>query len=546
MKEQAYNKEQRERPRPHKLNDKSNLIDLMKECPSMNHLNCTIQEGSKRVANYVLKMKGYVEKLERLGYVLPQHITVGLILNGLTKDFIGFVRNYNMHNMGNTIGEIHAMLIEYEKGLPKKAVVENTTSNNDLRGKIQRPIRNRLSKKGNNYGLKEREKNKNKRNCPVYLAELLKKKKQVGSASSSDNCHYAPTITRGVVSVSRLVDNGFVQCFTDYGISVSKNDVLYFNAIARNGIYEIDMHDLVPNVNSIYNVSNKRVKRNLDSTYLWHCHLAHINNKMIKKPFPHSNEREKDLLGIIHTDVCGPLRHVLRQEYTRLDIPEFRDTLIQNMDSVKKSIEKRALHKMKYDNRVNERLMQTTEEKVDSSKALDASLVIIESNGTESQEQDTSSRSGNDAHVDDADIRPIYNEEPMVEVQTTAEINVFAIGQQHTEQPKLNNEGEPEFNNEGNVDQNAEQCHDIRPLPAKLTDDKPLNSQINHHSSLKMISLTNVESNKALNVSAGVLSSLKYRYIVLSYRGRTQSLVAKKKDISENRASRNFDLMIIR
>ncbi|GJU63458.1 hypothetical protein Tco_1245293 [Tanacetum coccineum] len=31
MKEQVYNKEQRERPRPHELNDKSNLIDLMKE-----------------------------------------------------------------------------------------------------------------------------------------------------------------------------------------------------------------------------------------------------------------------------------------------------------------------------------------------------------------------------------------------------------------------------------------------------------------------------------------------------------------------------------
>ncbi|GJY05314.1 hypothetical protein Tco_0371254 [Tanacetum coccineum] len=149
-------------------------------------------------------------------------------------------------------------------------------------------------------------------------------------------------------------------------------------------------------------------------------------------------------------------------EYTRLDIPEFRDTLIQNMDYVKKSIEKRALHKMEYDSSVNERLTQTTEEKVDSSKALDASLVIIESNGTESQEQDTSSKSGNDAHVDDADIRPIYNEEPMAEVQTTAEINIFATGQHHTEQP--------EFNNEGEVDQNAEQCHDIRPLPAKLTD----------------------------------------------------------------------------
>ncbi|GKC17525.1 hypothetical protein Tco_1014307, partial [Tanacetum coccineum] len=32
MKKQAYNKEQRKRPRPHELNDKSNLIDLMKEC----------------------------------------------------------------------------------------------------------------------------------------------------------------------------------------------------------------------------------------------------------------------------------------------------------------------------------------------------------------------------------------------------------------------------------------------------------------------------------------------------------------------------------
>ncbi|GJY64116.1 retrovirus-related pol polyprotein from transposon TNT 1-94 [Tanacetum coccineum] len=91
---------------------------------------------------------------------------------------------------------------------------------------------------------------------------------------------------------------------------------------------------------------------------------------------------------------------------------------------------------------------------------------IIESNRTESKEQDTSSRSGNDAHVDDADIRPIYNEEPMAEVQTTAKINIFSTGQQHTEQP--------EFINEGEVDQNAEQCHDIRPLPAKLTDDKTI------------------------------------------------------------------------
>ncbi|GJX76768.1 hypothetical protein Tco_0323579 [Tanacetum coccineum] len=119
-------------------------------------------------------------------------------------------------------------------------------------------------------------------------------------------------------------------------------------------------------------------------------------------------------------------------EYTQLEILEFRDTLIQHMESIKKLIDERV------------------QQKQDS--------------GTESKEQDTSSRSGNDAHADDADIRHIYDEELMVEVQTTAEINDFATGQQHTEQP--------EFNNEEEVDQNAEQCHDKCPLPAKSTDDQ--------------------------------------------------------------------------
>ncbi|GJT08473.1 hypothetical protein Tco_0842935 [Tanacetum coccineum] len=51
------------------------------------------------------------------------------------------------------------------------------------------------------------------------------------------------------------------------------------------------------------------------------------------------------------------------------------------MESVKKSIDERALHKREYDKRVNERQIQTKEGKVDRSNALDASLV-----GTERQQ----------------------------------------------------------------------------------------------------------------------------------------------------------------
>ncbi|GKC35793.1 hypothetical protein Tco_1048177 [Tanacetum coccineum] len=123
-------------------------------------------------------------------------------------------------------------------------------------------------------------------------------------------------------------------------------------------------------------------------------------------------------------------------QYTQLSIPEFHDTLIQHVESVKKSIDERALYKREYDTRVNERQIQITEGKVDAGKALDAN------------------------------IRPIYDEEPMAKVQMTVEINVFATRQQHTEQP--------EFNNKGEVEQNAEQCHDTCPLPAKLTDNQKI------------------------------------------------------------------------
>nr|GEX53944.1 hypothetical protein [Tanacetum cinerariifolium] len=105
---------------------------------------------------------------------------------------------------------------------------------------------------------------------------------------------------------------------------------------------------------------------------------------------------------------------------TQLKIPKFHDTLIQHIESVKKSIDKRALHKRDYDSWVNKRHMQITEEKVDTSKALDASLVDTESSGTKSKEQDTSNRSGNDAHADDADIRPIYDKEPMAKGKESA------------------------------------------------------------------------------------------------------------------------------
>nr|GEW53462.1 hypothetical protein [Tanacetum cinerariifolium] len=45
--------------------------------------------------------------------------------------------------------------------------------------------------------------------------------------------------------------------------------------------------------------------------------IASTLGKMTRKPFSHQMEKETDLLGLIHTDVCG-LRHVSRQASGRV------------------------------------------------------------------------------------------------------------------------------------------------------------------------------------------------------------------------------------
>nr|GEW22851.1 zinc finger, CCHC-type [Tanacetum cinerariifolium] len=72
------------------------------------------QEEGQSVSSYVLKMKGYIDNLERLGHPVTLGVGVSLILIGLRKEYDGFVQNYNMHSMGKTVNELHVMLKLHE------------------------------------------------------------------------------------------------------------------------------------------------------------------------------------------------------------------------------------------------------------------------------------------------------------------------------------------------------------------------------------------------------------------------------------------------
>ncbi|GJV47027.1 hypothetical protein Tco_1437239 [Tanacetum coccineum] len=92
------------------------LLQTVREFHAYKH------EEGQSVSSCVLKMKSYIDNLERLGHAMTQNLSVSLILVSLRKEFDGFVQNYNMHNMGKTVTELHAMQKLHEQTLPLKEV----------------------------------------------------------------------------------------------------------------------------------------------------------------------------------------------------------------------------------------------------------------------------------------------------------------------------------------------------------------------------------------------------------------------------------------
>ncbi|GKA96740.1 retrotransposon protein, putative, ty1-copia subclass, partial [Tanacetum coccineum] len=327
------------------------------------------QEEGQSVSSYVLKMKSYIENLECLGHPVSLNLAVSLILVSLSKEYDSFVQNYNMHNMGKTVNELHAMIKLHEQMLPKK---DDAPALYAIRaGKYKpayapKPKIPPPPKKGNpakdaichqcgEVGIFTIELYSfpstswvYDTGCGTHICNTTQglmgsKKLKLGALSLYmgngqravveaignfhlclpsglivilNNCNYAPSITRGIISVSCLYDDGFVNRFENNEISVSRNNLVYFCAIPRDGIYEIDLSFTNTNDSSI----KKRIEKlqydgllnSTDIKYFEKC-VSCMSGKMARKPYSHQVERAKDILGLIHTDVCSPFRTVSRQ-----------------------------------------------------------------------------------------------------------------------------------------------------------------------------------------------------------------------------------------
>nr|GEV31578.1 hypothetical protein [Tanacetum cinerariifolium] len=120
-----------------------------------------------------------------------------------------------------------------------------------------------------------------------------------------------------------------------------------------------------------------------------------------------NNQFQKFIDWQYFLDYDSEMTEKLFAEYTGLKVKQFRETLLLHMGNVKKSIAERTRHKRQHGRRI----------------------------GTKLDEHITSTSSGTYiTHVVDADIIPVNNQFPSVEVHLTAQHNVLANEQQHTDQ----------------------------------------------------------------------------------------------------------------
>ena len=155
------------------------------------------------------------------------------------------------------------------------------------------------------------------------------------------NCYHVPSISRNIISVSVLDNMGYHFEISNGLLSFSLNGILFGIARLYNGLYVLDLNN-----KDILNIETKKAKHSdQNQTYLWHCRLCHVNKtriaklqrdgvlapfdfqsfevcescllgKMTKSPFTGQSERATELLGIIHSDVCGPLTVEARGGYS--------------------------------------------------------------------------------------------------------------------------------------------------------------------------------------------------------------------------------------
>ena len=162
-----------------------------------------------------------------------------------------------------------------------------------------------------------------------------------------NNCLYVPSFRRNLISVSKLAKDGYNVCL-DHDVTIMMNKRIICSGTLQDNLYILNPIQPTLQSREINNTSSNLVKRKepskMNLTYLWHLRLGHINlrriqrlvadgtldslkvepfpvcescleGKMTSRPFKAKGNRAKEVLELIHSDLCGPMNVQARGGY---------------------------------------------------------------------------------------------------------------------------------------------------------------------------------------------------------------------------------------
>jgi len=118
---------------------------------------------------------------------------------------------------------------------------------------------------------------------------------------------YVPLFRRNLVSISRLDKSGYHCSFGNNKVSLFQNSNIICSGFLIDNLYKLDLNFC----NEILQTSSRGTKRKLNenSASLWHKRLGHISKQRIQRLMVDGILEPldlKDVLELIHTDICGP------------------------------------------------------------------------------------------------------------------------------------------------------------------------------------------------------------------------------------------------
>jgi hypothetical protein len=163
----------------------------------------------------------------------------------------------------------------------------------------------------------------------------------LGLVLELNNCYCIPTLFKNMISSSCLEEvNGYEIIIKNKCCSIYYNGIFYTHCPLVNGLNVFNLEDKF-----VCNINTKRARLDdLNPTFILHCRLGNINEKcierlhkdgllnsfdfksfdiyescflgkMTKAPITGQSERVSELLGLIHTNVCGSMSSVARDSF---------------------------------------------------------------------------------------------------------------------------------------------------------------------------------------------------------------------------------------